>query len=336
MNCLCGAPIVENANNGNCATCQRQNIACPSCGGGISAAPEAVIIACPYCDSSLRHKEISAQPPYFPVNLNADEAQQRLLDFLLNRFGIPVDFQNKFQVNSCKQIFIPIHLFTLTARLNESISETDTITIPGNRSVWYANEIANYRFAARVKQLMDPDKVKARVYSLEVDEEQAVDEARAFGRELIQRDRERFSEVERQDHIEHQAGGQVFYPLYEFEYKYGTNTFKAVMDAANGVVCVSEHPMSKQSRSMVMATGTGLLGFTGLVTAGFLALGITDPIFFSAAGVAFLTGLAASGRLIWTSIQSHSSGEEIAAVHQALDVDNLIATLPFSDRKTLE
>jgi hypothetical protein len=295
-----------------------------------------MLVACPYCDSPLRHKDMSKEPPYFPVNLNRDEARERLLDFLLNRFGIPGDFQSQFRVTVCKQVFVPVHLFTVTGRLNEFISETDTVTILGNRSVWYAGEIANYRFAARVKQFMDPAKVESSVYPLEVDEDQASLEAYEFANELIKRDRERFSEVDRDESIDVDAGGQVFYPLYEFEYQYGTNSHKGVIDAANGVVCVAGHPMSKESRSVVMATGIGLLGWTALVATSVLAMGTNDSAFLTSAAVVSLTGLVASGRIIWTAVRRHSSGEEIAAVHQALDIDNLRGTLPFSDRKFLD
>ena len=42
MSCACGEPAEE-----ICGACGRQNLECPSCGGGISADPAAVVAACP-------------------------------------------------------------------------------------------------------------------------------------------------------------------------------------------------------------------------------------------------------------------------------------------------
>ena len=93
MLCPCGSTLMKTGGKSICLRCKRQHVECPSCGGGISTSPEAVLITCPYCQSSLRHEKLSGEPPYFPVNLSQEEARKALLEFLLNRFGIPGDFQ---------------------------------------------------------------------------------------------------------------------------------------------------------------------------------------------------------------------------------------------------
>ncbi len=331
MNCACGA-VVE---PGPCPACDRHNLTCPSCGGGISAASGAVVVSCPYCDTPLKHQSLSARPPFFPVNLDPVQARKRLKKFLLSRFGIPDDFETRCRVTRCEQVFVPVHLFTVTARLTDSISETDTHAVVGTRDLWYHDAIAGYRFAVRVKQLMDPEQLRARIYPLQVDAAQATQQAKAYGRELLKRDQKRFSEVAGRPSIQCDPSGQVFYPLYELEYRYSGRIYRGVVDAASGVVCLSDHPMSLQSRALVMAAGAGLMLFTVGVSVLFALIGLAKPAILPAGLLTLLTGALASARIFWTAMRSHSSGQAISADHHPLDVPSLDSTLAVPARKQL-
>jgi len=334
MNCACGTTLTTDAKEAICGDCGRRNTHCPACSGGISAAPQAVVIACPYCDSPLTHRELGDQAPYFPVNLSESEAREHLLRFLLNRFGIPADLERRWEPSHCEQVFLPIHLFTVTARINESIAETDTTTVIGAKGLWYGKAIASYRFAAKVKQQMDPDQIQAKIYPLAVSHGQARKQAHQFGIELLARDRERFA-VKEKGEITDQAEGQVFYPLYELEYRYKGTRYRGLVDAANGVVCTAEHPMSMRSRAMVMMAGAGLGGFTVVSALVFFALADSEPALVGSGLLVLATGGLSCLRIFWTALRSHKSGEEVASTHDGLALNRLTSTFAVSERKLL-
>ena len=335
MICACGEPA-----DGICAACGRQNIVCPSCGGGISADAAAVVVSCPYCDTGLAHRDLGGLPPYFPVNVTAAEAGERLLRFCLNRYGIPGNFERRFSVQKVRLVYVPIYLFTVTARLSDSIVETDTCAIIGTRNLWYHDAVSSYRFAMRVRQYMDPDQVPGEVLDVTRSREDATQLAKNFGQKLLARDRKRFAEVRGMSSIQHVDEGQVFYPLYEMSYRYGGKTYRGVVDAANGVVCLSDHPMSLQSRAIVMGSGVVMLGSTLVFAALFLLMLLLGDglVMLGAVGAALIslaTGGLAGLRILWTAIRSHRSGEEITVREQPLDVVNLTGQIAAEERLML-
>ncbi|MEL6346688.1 MAG: hypothetical protein AAFV53_26480 [Myxococcota bacterium] len=341
MSCACGAPTTfEDA---TCAQCGRHNFTCPSCGGGISSAPEAVVLACPYCDAPLQSEDDDGQPSYFPVNFSAGETEARLLRFLLNRFGIPGDFQKKWSLESCALVYLPVHLFHVTARFNASIIETDTHAVIRAPGLWYHKALQRYPFAMRVKQRVDPTQIKAQVYPLKLTDQQATAQAQAFGRALLSRDKKRFSGMKATDQgIVAEDAGQVFYPLYEVKYRYSGRTYKCVVDAANGVVCHADHPMSFQRRAQVLAAG-GI--FFGVTAFGALLLMVV-PLFMGDNGfivvgavlggaAMLLTSLLSSARILWSAFQRHRSQEEVDADKRELELPDLTRKMDVPQRKRL-
>lgn len=338
MSCACGAPVeVPDGGAETCGECGRQNLSCPRCGAGISAAPEAVVLACPYCETPLQHTDTSSAPPYFPVSLSDQEAQQTLLRFLLNRFGIPGDMERKFRVESCEQVYLPVHLFTVSAYLTDAISETDTTAVLCTHSPWYGPALSTHRFAARAKLLMDPAQVKARTYPTQLSADKVLDRANAFGQTLLARDRKRFSGVTEDTRVQQEDHGQVFYPFFEISYRYGARKYRGVLDASSGVVCQAEHPMSYRARAVVIAAGGIMLAFTAFCALVFIVFGVAagDGVFFLSAFLSLFAGLPATARILWSAMRSHKGAENLDAREQHLDLADLSMRLPVSERKTL-
>lgn len=338
MSCACGSPTsIPAGGSATCGDCGRQNLSCPQCGAAISAAAEAVVLACPYCETPLQHADTSGAPPYFPVSLSQPEAEQVLLRFLLNRFGIPGDMARRYRVEECKQIYLPVHLFTVNARLTASISEADTTAVMCNRSPWYLSALARHRFAARAKLLMDPDKVKAKVYPVQLTKDKVLKQVDAFGKTLLARDRKRFSGVAEDTRVTHEDHGQVFYPFYELTYRYGRRTYRGALDASSGVVCQAEHPMSLRTRAVVMAAGGVMLAFTGCCALLFVLLAVAaeDPVFVLSALLSLVAGLPATARIFWAATRSHKGAEDLDVREQHLDLSDLSVTIPVTERKAL-
>ena len=337
MNCVCGVEVsVEPGHVETCGSCGRQNISCKACGAGISADAAAIVLACPYCDSPIAHRDLSGMPMFFPVNLSAGEAKEQLLRFLLNRFGIPGDFERRFKVDRCEPVYVPLQLFTVTAQLTESITEVDSKAIIRTRAPWYRSELGDYRFAARVKQVMDPDQVTARTYDTDITVEQAEKQAQAFGKLLLRRDKARFSEVRGQQRIIAEDGGSVFYPLYEVSYRYGGRPHKGVVDAASGVVCKANHPVGMGARGALLGSAAAMMLFTLLVVAFFGLLGaVVDPSLFLSAVLSLGAGTAATIRIVWTALRSHSGREELNKSEHLIDLPDLDTVLDVDERKDL-
>ena len=129
--------------------------------------------------------------------------------------------------------------------------------------------------------------------------------------------------------------GEVFYPLYEVLYRYGGKNYKGVVDAANGIVCFSEHPMSLQSRAMVFGSGIIMMVTTFVLCFLFALAAFIDALMILAPVVVFAIGVATSLRIFWTAIRSHSGQEVMPIGNTALDLVDLDRYLPIQSRKDL-
>ena len=241
MKCSCGTMVQLSGPSGYCQSCGRQHLSCPTCGAHIATNADAVVVQCLYCDTQLQHTDLSRGAPYFTVHFSEVEMQTRLLTFLLNRFGIPGDFQRNFRVLEQNLVYVPVHLYQVCARLNELIYEIDTKAVIATEQVYYRRQLENYHFAMRAKVYTDPRKIRGGVYPPELSREAADREAYDFGNELLKRDKERFDEVAKNENIHLDYQGMVYYPLYEVTYGYGSKHYRSVFDASNGVVCHTEH-----------------------------------------------------------------------------------------------
>lgn len=329
MDCVCGN-IVEV--NSTCGDCGRIHENCIACGGQVIAMPKTMVLACPYCDTPL-HKLDADETPYFPINFTAKEIKRQLNHFLLNRFGIPDDFVDKQRVIQSSLSFVPIRLYTVQAFLNETIFEMDTKAIILNPSLWYLSQIKDYRFAVRVKQVMHADNIESKVYPIEMSDEEATQMAQRFGDKLLERDRARFQEVPSNPQIIAEVDGDVFYPLYEVTYEYRNHSYRAVLDASNGVVCFAEHPMCSRTRAAVATTGVMMLVATLVLTVVFANVGVSSIL---APLMVFCIGVAASGNIVWTAMRSQS-GQEFCVPESPVWLELLYTygELPIKNRKNL-
>ena len=108
-----------------------------------------------------------------------------------------------------------------------SIFETESKAVIATRQIWYRHCLEDYRFAMRAKLFMDPDRVRGTVYEVEVPRDEADREARQFGRDLLERDRQRFEKIKRTESVDLEYGGMVCYPLYEIQFQYGGKSFQS-------------------------------------------------------------------------------------------------------------
>jgi len=276
------------------------------------------------------------------VNFDQVETRARLLTFLLNRFGIPGDFERRFEMAEQRLVYVLVHLYHVTARLSDSVSETDSKAVIATRKLWYRDELEDYRFAMRAKMYMDPSKVRATVLDADLSRRQADREAEVFGGRLLERDRKRFKEIPKAEsiHLEHE--GTVYYPLYEIRYQYGATSYRTVFDASNGVVCHAEHPMSLRTRVVLKVSGLVFMAFTAAATVLFILTVATgfgeamDPVGiggYGAAALVFLVGLAVGLRILRVALTRRSSAEEIEAPEHPLDLQELTVEMPVKERK---
>ncbi len=344
MKCACGQAL-QPGEVVACSACGRQNLTCSNCGAHLSTAPDAVVVSCLYCNTSLQHVDLGQGSPYFTVNYAEHEAGARLFTFLLNRFGIPRDFKQRSRIVEQRLVYIPVHLFRVTAWLNPSISETDSKAIIATRKFAYRTELADYRFAMRAKVYTDPRKLRGTVYETDISQADAHREATRFGRELMARDKKRFDEVAAAEAIQCDHLGMVYYPLYEIRYQYGSKPYSSVVDACNGVVCHTAHPMSLATRAVVKVVGLAYIAFSVAAALG-LALTpatgcgrVVDPVGiggFGGAGLILFTALAVGGRILHKALSRSRSGEEIAATEQPLELKELTVIMPVQERKLIK
>jgi len=341
MNCSCGQPLAGAGPVVVCGSCQRQNLSCTECGANLTLPPGAVVAECLYCGTALQHVDLSTGTPYFSVCYTDAEARELLLTFLLNRFGIPEDFAQKFQVTEQRLVYVPVYLYRVTAWLTACIYETDSKAVIASRDIPYRDVLDRYRFAIRAKVFADPRTIKGHVYQQGLSREDADEEARHFGSSLLERDKIRFDEVPGIDQIQFDFRGSVFYPLYEVAYQYGSRTFHCVFDACNGVVCKAAHPQSTKARAAVKATGVLYFVLAVAIALVFCALGLVLPDVgvavsgFGAGAIVLGTALAVGGRIISSSGGNLETGEEIDINEHPLLVTELTNTLQVTERKSM-
>lgn len=327
MDCVCGQGVEPNS---TCTGCGRVHDNCGACGGHVVAMPKTMVLACPYCDTPL-HQLGADETPYFPINFTEQEIERQLNHFLLNRFGIPDDFVARQRVTQSTLSFVPIRLYTVQAWLNETIFEVDTKTIILNSGLWYLSKIKDHRFAVRVKQVMQQENIESKVYPIEVSDDKADQMAQSFGSLLLARDQSRFKEVPSDPLIKAESEGDVFYPLYELTYRYRNQSYRAVLDASNGVVCFAEHPMCTKTRAAVGVTGLMMLGITVVLTIAFAIVGFSTIL---APFMVFCIGVAASGNIVWTAMKSQS-GQEACVSNRAFAIPRPYKEMPIEQRKVL-
>jgi hypothetical protein len=345
MKCSCGQSLTQEGTIAVCPSCRRQNLTCPQCGAHVTTAPEAVVAQCLYCSAALQHVDLSQGSPYFTVTFSEEEARGRLLTFLLNRFGIPTDFAQQFQVVEQRLVYLPVYLYRVTAWLTQSIFETDTKVVIATRGVPYRSVLDHYRFAVRAKVYADPRTIRGQVYPADIDRAEADAEAWRYGGTLLSRDKQRFDEVPSQDAVQYHYLGSVFYPLYEISYRYGDKTFRSVFDASNGVVCQASHPQSQKARMAVKAAAMLYLALAGVVAVAFALvaatglLGLLDPVGvggFGAAALVAVTAALVGGRMLRASGSESLTGEEISVTEHPLKLEELTLCLPVADRKAMQ
>ena len=327
MNCVCGN-VVEDSST--CTKCGRIHENCRVCGGHIIAMPKTTILSCPYCDTPL-HKIDSGDAPYFPINFTRQEIDTQLNRFLLNRFGIPDDFSSNRVVLDATLAFVPIQLFRVQAFLNETIFEVDTKAIVLNPTIWYGSKIQDYRFAVRVKQVMQKEDIESKVYPITIPDEHAELMLEPFEQELLKRDQDRFKEVQSDPKVSKESQGKVFYPLYEVTYEYRGKEYRAVLDASNGVVCFAEYPMCYISRVSVGITAVMMFVVTLALTAVFSQYGEYTKL---ASTVVFCMGSLTSAHILWTAMRSHSV-QESCAPDTEWDSLRIYGEMPIENRKVL-
>lgn len=327
MNCGCGNVVEDNS---TCTKCGSIHENCGACGGQVIAMPKTMILSCPYCDTPLHQIDVG-ETPYFPINFTRQEIETQLNRFLLNRFGIPDDFSANRTVLDSTLAFIPIKLFRVQAFLNETIFEVDTKAIILNPTLWYLSKIQEYRFAVRVKQVMQKEEIESKVYPITIPDDHAELMVEPFGKSLLENDRNRFKEVPSNPKVTTEAQGNVFYPLYELTYEYRGKEYRAVLDASNGVVCFAEYPMCSKSRASVGITGVMMFVVTLVLTAVFSQYGEYTKL---ASTVVFCMGSLASANILWMAMRSHSV-QESCAPDTEWDAQRTYGEMSIENRKVL-
>ena len=329
LHCACGALAEPDQ---ICKECGRKNLICPACDGDISLMAQTLLLECPYCSTVLNKIEDDA-PPYYPINFSITELQERLLDFLLNRFGIPDDFSRKFRVLSSRISFVPIRLFDIQAWLNKEIVEVDTKGVVLTNDLWYREHLNRYRFAVRVSQVMDISSMHIHNYKITLSAKDAENVAVKYAGKLLEQDKKRFSEVYSSPNISCKFTNEVYYPFYEVFFTYSGTRYRSIVDAANGAVCYSEHPVCMHSRAMVMGAAGLLLGLTLLVAFVLMIIGGAPSIL--AAFFMSVVGFVASARIFWMGVRSYGGQESHAVDSTTLDVTNFTKKMKGLEREDL-
>jgi len=322
MNCVCGGLIQHPLDP--CSSCGLVQKDCPGCGVQFAVVEEAIVPSCPLCITPFQ-QDVECEVGYFPVHVASADVPKCLERFVLNRFGIPKDFSVQYSVSKTELVYVPIRTYSVEAWLASNICEVDTLVCPLHTNLWYESYLSTHRFSLRSKVLL-PQESNSIVYSKDVSEAVLAEEVEAFGKAIAKADRSWFSPGTNQPLIQSEVLSEELYPLYEIEYRYGDQTYKAVVDASNGVVCCAGYPIIYEARARLLISAVLMLGLTVLLAFIFGTTHISN--FSDVAGVnVFIIGLMVSARLLYTSLKRPVGQEVTANPSSKLDLTGMPLSL---------
>jgi len=311
---------------------KRQNLSevvveCPTCGAKFSVPETVTTTECPYCGTVFNVKlkeEVGINHFYFP--LSKRDPYDSLLRFIECQYGVPADIRRNSTIVRGTLYMVPVYFYHIHGKARvlvksrklktfsttvEEVDDIGIVAIKGRLS----ELLEDYPFPIRGKKFFE-ERVKEMgvYYSPEIGREEAERIASTKLSERLRKEaRELGEKVEsfKEETFKVEFKGLVHYPIWEIEYEYDGERYRAYVDGATNVVIRAEHPLSLKGR--ITQTGLGaLLIVTGIIAALLIIkLGVKDIAKLFGALASFIAGVVGSLPLFTRSVRRKIIASEI-------------------------
>ena len=285
-------------------------IECPYCGARFKVPETAGEATCPYCGAVFIVKKglsekVEQKHFYFPIDKRFDP-YERLMRFLLRQYASPRDLWRLSSLTKRVLHYVPVYYFyaqvigEVYGRSHQfgeriiRVEEITHVTIPVSKT-FFDQLLYDYPFPLRGRRFFNPEIMKmGAYYEPKIDENEALEIAKTMVSERIKK--EAAESIKNVFHFKPKVfqvepRGLVHYPIWEIEYLYMGEKYRAFVDGSTGVVIRAEYPQTVKGRTLAFGAATMLFlsGLIGGIGYGVLT-GDTQGAF-----IALLSGMLVGG-----------------------------------------
>ena len=281
-------------------------VECPYCGARFKVPETAREVTCPYCGSVFVVKEGIAGKTeqkhfYFPVEKKFDPYEM-LMRFLLRQYAAPRNLWKMSSLTKRVLHYVPVYYFyarvagEVFGRSHEfgektvRVDETDYVTLPVSKT-YLDDLLRDYPFPLRGRRFFNPDIMREGIYyEPKVDEKEAIEIASAIVSERVKK--EGMESIKTVFHFKPkifriEPRGLVHYPIWEIEYSYMGERYRAFVDGATGLIIRAEYPQTVKGRGIALGAALAVVvaGILGGLAYGFATNSASSGMLASLVGL---------------------------------------------------
>jgi len=299
---------------------------CPVCGAELEVPETVKRVECPYCGTVFNTDTGSKSTEHFYFPPTVANPYDYLMRFIERQYGVPKDIRENSSYKKRVLHMIPVYFFhvhgvvEVKARSRKyrffttTVEEVREIGIPA-----VDNEVAflleDYPFPLRGKKFLDEKTMKSGIFykpALSLEYAQSLAEGK-LNEKLSYEIENTAEDILSADYkvFKVEFKGLVHYPVWEIEYTYRGENYRAYVDGVTGTVILAEHPLAAKSRALQLTLGGVFLttGF-GLAAVIITALKASGDALLAAL-FAIASGIAGAVPLLTRSVQLKVKASEI-------------------------
>ncbi len=292
----------------------RYRVKCSFCGATFYVPKHVKYATCPYCGTTIvletkKSLEEEKQHFLFKTYVSGNKAYETALGFAEAQWGAPRRLREESSLTGMRIHYIPLYIYEINITADcRGVKKTIMPLIFVERYLPYTvkkagEEVAyvsapavaplpipvppDYGFPARGREYFKPSKLKqGRYYQPTLDPGRVLERLRRRYREKVVEEAREACGGEAEVRDESRLVGLAHYPFWEIRYVYGGETYRAIVDGADGTVVYLEYPITAKSRIMgVLGSGGMMLG-SFILGAGVSLIGGAHPLLGGAAAAA--------------------------------------------------
>jgi len=303
---------------------------CPTCGARFTVPETVATTECPYCGTVFhvaRGERVGVEHFYFPPSDR--DPFDMTLRFVERQYGVPLDVRRASTLLRGTLHVVPVYFYHLHGRAKallkskklgafEAVAEeVDDVGVVAVRGP-LRELLKGYPFPIRGKRFFD-ERVRHMgvYYEPEISQDEAKREAEATLRERLREEAEEMADsVEglREELLRVEFKGLVHYPVWEIEYEYRGEAYRAFVDGVTGAVIRAEHPLSVKGRAMVALMGLTLLAVGVMGALVILAVGFKEVAKLAGAFASLAAGAVSSAPLFRRGVIHKVVSSEISVI----------------------
>ena len=264
-----------------------KTLQCPYCGARFEV-PETVTIAvCPYCGTTVWQAtgEIFKEHYMFTLAIEYNKAFDNVRRIAQRQFAAPEDIEEEARPEAGKIHFLPLYLYQVKVRAEcpdnpeAGLEEEYRVVLALKESI--PGFPTSYPFPVRGRKFFEPATLeRGKYYQPDINPKEFLEKVSEKARRKALR--EAYNSCPNPKLVDETKWiGIVHFPVWEIEYSYSGNRFRALVDGSEGNVIYLEYPIGTKERGVLLSIGIG-----GIIASLLLGLGVGAAAHHAIAGAA--------------------------------------------------